>query len=168
MDNSEYYVDLLLKYKNKGLLVDSNLLLVYFIGNYCPEQIKKFKRTIQFTIQDYSAISKIINSFEKLITTPHILTEVYNLSNQLPEYIKTEYFSEFKRQVDILEEKYIPSRQICSLDYFVKLGLSDSAIVGLSNHKYLVLTVDFPLSGYLHKQKIDVINFNHIRKYFWK
>jgi len=160
--------DLFIKYKNKGVLIDTNILLVYFIGTYKPSYIEEFKRTKTFALEDFYTLTKIFDFFQKVITTSNILTEVYNLSNHLPQLFKNEYFDVFKKQVDVIDEHYIPSREICSFDYFNKVGLTDSAIIALSNHEYLVLIDDFKLSNYLQTHNIDVVNFNHIRYYFWK
>ncbi len=46
---------------------------------------------------------------------------------------------------------------------FSKFGLTDSAIIELVKEKYLVLTDDAILFQYLEKNRIDVINFTHLR-----
>ena len=76
-------------------------------------------------------------------------------------------FEVFKENMELLDEDYIESNKACIPDHFVKLGLTDSTIIELSKNKYLVLSVDFPLVGYLAKNNIDAINFNHIRTYHW-
>jgi len=158
---------LIFKYKNKGILPDSNILLVYFIGSYNDNLISSFKRTKTFTIEDFKTLSKIISFFGKVYTTPNILTEVGNLSNQLPEKTKIKYYDEFKNYVSLLNENYFESKVICNTSHFNKYGLTDSSIIELSQKKYLVLTDDFRLSNYLNTVGIDVINFNHIRMINW-
>ena len=105
--------------------------------------------------------------FSKVVTTPNILTEVSNLSNSLPERVKFNYFSEFARKVTILEEVYLESRQVCGILDFNKFGLTDSGIAYMLPQQYLVLTVYFPLAGYLQKIGVAVVNFNHIRTLNW-
>jgi len=39
--------------RSKGLLVDTNLLLLYIVGSLNPEKIARHKRTDKFTIEDY-------------------------------------------------------------------------------------------------------------------
>ena len=48
---------------------------------------------------------------------------------------------------------------------FPRFGLTDTAILLAAKGKYLVLTDDFPLAQYLQTEAIDVINFNHVRKW---
>jgi rRNA-processing protein FCF1 len=163
MDYLDYCSYLTIKYKNKGLLVDTNLLLVYFVGSYDIERPSTFKRTDKYTIDDYITIARLIDYFRLLLTTPHILTEVSNLSNQLPDKFKENYYQEFKKQVTVLKEIYEPSITICDCECFGRLGLTDSCISMISKGKYLVLTDDLPLSNHLRSLNIDVLNLNHIR-----
>ncbi|HEV7860178.1 MAG TPA: PIN domain-containing protein [Pyrinomonadaceae bacterium] len=158
-----YVKDLLSRYSNKGILIDTNLLLLYFVGKYKPSEIPKFKRTAAFEINDFRLLLSILRRFNRIVTTPNILTEVSNLSNQLPNNSKLAYNAEFASQVLRLDEKYIPSSDICSLDHFRKFGLTDSGIIESAKNQYLVLTDDFKLTNFLEKIKVDVINFNHIR-----
>ncbi len=159
---------LLSRYRSRGLLIDTNLLLLYFVGAYDPDRISKFKRTLIFTVEDFNTLSSIIRYFGKVVTTPNILTEVSNLSNQLPEDVKLKYYSEFTKQAAGLDEQYTAAEAICSLEHFKKFGLTDSGIINMVKDKYLVLTDDFRLSNYLQSVGIDVINFNHIRTLNWE
>jgi len=155
------------KYKNKGLLIDTNLLLVYFIGSYDRRRLSTFKRTIKYSLDDYAIITTFVEHFRVLVTTPHILTEVGNLSNALPDEFKENYYQEFKKQVTVLNEIYEPSIKICDCECFGRLGLTDSCITLLSKGKYLVFTDDLPLSSHLRSLNVDVLNLNHIKSKSW-
>ncbi len=164
--NGDYLNKILLKYRRKGLIIDANLLLVYFVGKYNPQQIQRFKRTRTYTVDDYTLLVRLFDYLSPLITTPNILTEVSNLSSQLPEPIRSSYFREFKKQILILEEDYRPSNDACRNPYFHRLGLTDSVIMDIARNEHLVLTDDLVLSNLLQKLRIDVINFNHIRGFY--
>lgn len=155
--------DLVSKHRAKGIVVDANLLLLYFLGSYDPERIPRYKRTRVYTIDDFRMLKRFLHQFASLVTTPNILTEVSNLSTQLPEDVRRSYFEEFMRQVGVLDEQYLPSDEVVQNDLFGHLGLTDTAIADLSKRSLLVLTDDFKLAGRLHSLEIDVINFNHIR-----
>lgn len=163
----DYYTELLYRYKNRGILIDTNLLLVYFVGSYDPTRIPKFKRTMAFTVEDFYTLSVVFGFFDKVVTTPNILTEVNSLSNQLPEDIRSLYYSEVPRYIAGLEEQYITSIRISSLEHFKKFGLTDSGIIDLVKDKYLVLTDDLKLVSYLQNVGIEAINFNNIRTLNW-
>lgn len=73
------------EYRPRGVLVDANILLLFFIGSYDTKLITRFKRTSRFTVRDYELVGNFLAAFERRITTPHILTEVSNLAGQLPQ-----------------------------------------------------------------------------------
>jgi rRNA-processing protein FCF1 len=158
---------LLLAYRSKGVLVDSNLLLLYFVGLLDPAKINSFKRTAMFSRADFDLLAKLLGYFRRVVTTPNILTEVSNLSNQLPEHVKDAHYSVFSKVVTSLDEHYVPSVRAVAPTHFSRFGLTDSAIQDLAQDKYLVLSDDLKLTLHLQMNGIDAINFNHIRVLNW-
>ena len=143
-----------------GLVIDTNLLLLYLMGVYDPKKISQFKRTQQFIEEDFRLLVKFIDLFDKakVVVTPHILTETTNLA---PNYT----FPILQTILESLQENMVESLKIINSDTtcFNKFGLSDTAIQHLAQQNYLILTDDFPLYHYLATKGHSVINFNHIR-----
>jgi rRNA-processing protein FCF1 len=156
------------KYKQKGILIDTNILLLWFVGTVNRERISKFNRTEKFVPEDYDTLLQILSEFNKIVTTPNILTEVNSLANQLGEPERSQCLSVFAEGVARLNESYLESTEVVTTDNFTKFGLTDCGIATLAKNKYLVLTDDFKLTNYLENIGIDTINFNHIRPYGWK
>jgi len=124
-----------------------------------------------YTEEDYSTLVNFLGHFEKVVTTPNILTEVSNLSGQLglTENLKQSYFEKFASGITLLlTEHYLSSAEIARMQEFKRFGLTDAGVVRLARGNYLVLTDDFRLSGYLKKAGVDVLNFNHIRVMNWE
>ena len=157
--------DSAIPFRKEGLLIDSNLLLLLFVGLYDRKRIEKFKRTSQFTLEDFELLSAFIRRFKEVATTPSILTEVSNLLGQLPEGLKNSFYRSFAYGLKSLHERYTPSRELGNENAFLQLGLTDTAILRAATRKYLVLTDDFRLAQYLSSQNVDVINFNHLRTF---
>ncbi len=155
------------RYRQAGILVDTNILLLFFIGAFDQSLIPRFKRTRQFTVEDYTTLISILGLFDKIVTTPHILTEVSNLSGQLGEPVRSEYFKKFSSGIILLEEENVAGRDVAQMQEFVRFGLTDSGIIRVTRGRYLVLTDDFRLSQYLQGAGVDVVNFNHIRVTNW-
>jgi rRNA-processing protein FCF1 len=151
----------------RGILVDTNLLLLYFVGLLDRNQVQRFKRTQQYTAGDHQTLVALLKRFDKVVTTPNILTEVSNLSGQLGEPLRSRYFSAFAREISLLTEHYIESTRLAEAEHFVPFGLADTAILSLGAAGHLVLTDDSPLTQRLQKIGADVINFNHIRTLAW-
>jgi len=159
--------NLITRYQKAGVIVDTNLLLLYFVGSYDAAAIPIFKRTRKYTTDDFHLLARFLSLFELVVVTPHILTEVSNLSHQLPEDILHALADVVTVKVQSLRETFRPSSELCRLPQFRTLGLADTAICDVSRSGYLVLTDDFPLSGNLRALGIDVLNFNHLRTIRW-
>lgn len=164
---NDYLRDVLVKYKNKGIVIDTNILLLWIVGEVNRARIVKFKRTQQFVPEDFDLLLEIISHFNQIITTPNILTEVNSLMNQLGEPERSQALAVFAQGIPQLNEKYLESQEIVTEESFVKFGLTDCGIVKIISNQYLVLTDDLKLYNYLIKKGIDAINFNHLRGYGW-
>jgi hypothetical protein len=99
--------------------------------------------------------------FQKIVTTPNILTEVSNLIGQLTDPEKSLCFNVLDTAK--LTEVYVPSDVVTSSVQFTRFGITDCGIEQIAKGSYLVLTDDFKLSNYLSTLQIDIINFNHLR-----
>jgi rRNA-processing protein FCF1 len=164
----DYYNDVIQKYRRSGILLDTNILLLYLIGTFDIGLIRKFKRTAnKFVTEDYITLSIILGYFTTVATTPNILTEVSNLSGQLATDLKPGCFARFAFMINYFEEHYIKSIDIAAQGEFQHFGLADTSIISLVTGRYLVLTEDFRLAQYLQNKGADVLNFNHIRTINW-
>lgn len=155
------------RYRRNGLLIDTNLLLLFFIGLFDTQKLSSFKCVQKFTVDDYLLLVEFSNRFERIVTTPNILTEVSNLSGQVNGKLKQNYFATFATKIDLLDECYVQSTEVGRAPEFVQFGITDVGIQQLANKTYLVLTDDFRLSQYLQSQSIDTINFAHLQNYEW-
>ncbi len=164
---SDYISQLIEGYKSRGILIDTNILLLWCVGTVNPKRISKFNRTEKFLPEDYKTLLKILQFFSKIVTTPQILTEVNSLVNQIGEPERSQCLQVLAEQMALLDEFYIASAEIGKTDKFTKYGLTDCGIVEVARNKYLVLTDDLTLAGYLGKIGIDTLNFNNIRPYGW-
>lgn len=155
---------LIRQYAPKGIIVDTNVLLLYFVGTLSRQRISQFKRTDQFSETDYDLLTKRLVNFRSVVATPNILTEVSSLINQLGEPERSACYRIFASKIDSLQEFYLPSREVASLDWpFWKYGLTDCGIAVLAQGQYLVLTDDLKAAIYLYGRGIDTINFNNLR-----
>jgi rRNA-processing protein FCF1 len=165
---SDDTIRLLGRYRTTGVLLDTNILLLYFVGLLDPHEITKFKRTNTFVIEDYYTLLAVLRFVSKPITTPNILTEVSNLLGQLPDHLKSRCFALFGQAIIELDERYFSSSAAAAMPECVKFGLTDTGITHLARTQHLVITDDFRLSMYLQSAGIDILNFNHLRLLNWK
>ncbi len=151
------------RYRSAGVLVDTNLLLLYFVGTCDRDQIERFRRTRdRFVAEDFETLMRVFRSFDTVVTTPHVLTEVSNLLGHLSGRTRTKCFGLFAQHVSLMNEKHTPARDLGGRPTFVKFGIADASIEDAAQG-YLVLTDEFPLANYLGSKGLDVLNFNNIR-----
>ena len=160
---NEYLEALIAKYRNRGLLIDSNLLILYFVGEFSRERIATHRRTKKFTVNDYFFVKAIVESFARKVTTPNILTEVSNLAGDIPDGLRLDFFRSMREHFELLDETHLSSKTAAASPTFLRFGLTDAVITEVANQRCLVLTDDFPLANYLSSIQADVINFNHYR-----
>lgn len=151
------------RYRSTGILLDTNLLLLYLIGLFDPDRIERFKRTEKFSYEDFQILSRIMRPFKIIWTLPHVLAEVNSLSGQLHSNILASFRENFKSQIELFEEASPTSINASQRPEFRYLGLTDAAIILESIGKCLVLTDDLPLYVALNKAGVDVLNFTAIR-----
>ena len=156
---------LLAKHRGGAVLVDSNLLLLFFIGEFQRDLIAKFKRLNTFTPEDYDTLAIVLKQFGKIVTTPNIVTEVSNLSGALQGNTRAAYYNSFALRLAVLNEKYVQSTEAVSTPVFRALGITASGISLIAKQGLLVLTDDFTLYQYMSGSGIDALNFNHVRSW---
>jgi rRNA-processing protein FCF1 len=154
------------KHRAKGVLVDTNLLVLFLVGRVNRQRILNFKRTGDFSIEDYDLLVRLIGWFGKLIATPHVLSQVSDLTDLTGKEL-TKIRELFKMLVENIEESYDTSRLLVGDPAFKRLGLTDAAIATVCSRGVLVLTADAQLHVALQERDIDALNFNHIRPLGW-
>lgn len=159
----------LAKYRRKGLLLDTNLLLLYFTGLVGPEFIETFKPTRNhgFKLADFELLTSIVDDFRVVVTTLHVLSEVSNHADRFKGDRHAAMCRIMAASIGVWTEEFQPAVELCGREEFRKFGLTDSAISATAHRKYLVMTVDFALAGHLTAAGVDVVNFNHLRPLAW-
>jgi hypothetical protein len=149
------------EYRGKRVLLDSNLLLLFLIGSYERSRIARFKRTSGFSERDFDILAGLMTAFRHMVTTPHVLTEVSNLANALPENLKPSWSEHFALRTASLIELFEPAAEVMREESFLPFGLTDAAIHRAATDT-LILTEDFRLSGFLNLRGVAVLNFKEL------
>jgi rRNA-processing protein FCF1 len=163
--NYDPVLSLLAKYKSRGAVVDTNLVLLLVVGTYNIERISGFKRTVQYTPQDFHLLSRVLARLDRRVTTPNIVTEADNLSRQLPENEHDAVSGVLTGLCSSFFEIYERTHDATADPLYSKLGLTDCVTMRLAKERLLVITDDFALANRIQKAGCDAININHIRKF---
>ena len=156
--------ELIARYRDRGILIDTNLMLLWLVGSFDIGKISRYKRTSAFTPEDFQALHRLAARFSNIVVTPNIWTEVSNLVGESGRKVfPYEFFAHFVRTFKDIGERYLPSNVAASEKCFAPLGLTDTVIVASCSGKYLVLTDDLNLYIELVSRGFDAVNFNHLR-----
>ena len=151
------------KFRDAGVLLDAQLLLLLLVGEYDRQQVQTFKRTRSRTaLEDLPQLRLLLAPRPKLLVTPHILTEVDNFADSLRA---AESFRGWLRDEVIghLFERSVRSQAAARETMFPRLGLADCSAVKLARARRLVVTKDVDLYIELNREQLPVINFHHLR-----
>lgn len=129
-------------YRRRGLLLDSNLLVLYAIGWVDTNLIRSFKRTASFSVADFVLLHALVEWFGALVTTPHVLTEVNGLLNALTEDDKPRVRGWMTLNVPLWTETPVPATVLTTTPAFLHLGLTDAALARLAQDGPLVMSTD--------------------------
>ena len=152
------------RYKNRGILVDSSLLVVYLVGSFDRRHLINCRAIkSSFTNNEFELLAKIIGLFDVVITTPHVLTEVSNLAGRLPVRLHVPFRTFLADVLKQLLEQNASAADLSSAPHFVRFGIADTAISLVAPGKYFVLTEEVALYSLLSANGVDVMNFNHVR-----
>ena len=160
--SNTYEEQLINAYINHGIVVDTNLLILDFVGHYNLSKIETFKRTKTYTTNDYLLLQKILSLFSKVIINQPILTESFNLIDSLNSGEDYALNQHLITRITQLRELAYSKEEILGMASFAKFGFADASIDHLSSY-YLILTDDLRLYGYLSSRGKPAINFNHLR-----
>ena len=144
------------------LALDSNLLLLLTIGSFEPQAINSFKRISSFSKDDLKLLQDTVSG-RRLLVTPHVLTEVSNLANGLPELLRQGFHRYLAVAVPTFTERYTESRNLCLSRVFQLFGMTDAALWSMAMGA-LVITEDGRLMDYLRRHGGSVMSLSELRE----
>jgi rRNA-processing protein FCF1 len=168
----DYIAGVVQKYKTKGIIVDTNLLILYIVGFYNIDYIERFARVKnkKYSKEDFGALARLISLFKVIFVTPQILAELSNLSfkNEKNRDFEDDNFNgylvEVIRIITGAKENFSPKEKLMDIAQFCKFGFTDISILDLAQQERLpVITDDLRLHHLLINLGVDSLNMNTIR-----
>ncbi len=148
----------------KQIILDTNLLVLLIIGLTDRRFIAKHKRTRSFEVEDFELLTNALANYDQIIVTPHILTEASNLISQTDEPTTSAVRATLLKLLESQKEEFEASVEIAKHNSFLRLGLTDCAILRLIKEDISLITSDLDLYLTAAKSNNNAINFNHLRQ----
>lgn len=144
------------------ILMDTNVLILYITGTTGRSIIPIHKRCSQFIEEDYDDLLALLGVDPEIILLPNVVTEASNLLAQIANPYKDAILNVLKAAVLVFSEDYVTSRVAVSRDEYVRLRLTDCALLSTTDAQFHLLTVDLDLYLAFLRAARPVTNFRHV------
>ncbi len=151
------------------LIVDTNTLLLFLIGNFDKDYLKECPLMLDngkcYTEKHFDLIQKIVSIFiNKIYITPHILSEVNMLTRKKIKAggkIK-DFFEKIVKQLEKCNEEQVGMEVILRNGGLIKFGFTDISLVeAASKNEWAIITDEIQL--YItYNEKLPVIYFSSV------
>lgn len=167
MSLQEHLIGYAQKYRSTGVMLDTNLLLLYVFSRFLPDMIGT-SRLAAYDSDSADLLQQYLVRFERILTTAHVLAETSNLARQMVKGEKWKVMSEAVFPLFCLPERsalkpLVVITETINPMHFSKLGLTDAALAH-SAASHLLLTADFDLYCEVVSNGKDAVNFTHMRE----
>ena len=149
-----------------GYFVDANLLVLLVVGNVDQDLIAKHGRLEEYTAEDYVTLLDLLSQTRQsqIYVTPNTLTEASNLLSQHREPERSLILERLQILIEDSSEIVVKSIQASRNYTFVRLGLTDAALLEAISEEIPLLTVDLDLYlAALENGSENSVNFTHFR-----
>ena len=163
------YAELLVdKFAGRGVLIDTNLLLLFAIGSYDKEIIDRgdFNRLSAYTLEDFNLLRGLMSLFRQCVTTAHVLSEVSNWIGYMPREQEIDCLKNFQKAFKAFVELQVDSLATSTHARFCFLGLTDTAMALVAD-QFLIVTDDARFVAHLNEMGLEALNINHLRQELW-
>ena len=162
---------LLARHAPRGLLIDTNLLLLLTVGLLDRGLVPRFHRTRGYTAEDFDLLARFAGLFTRLVVTPQVLAEISNLAASIKEPRLSEYYLHLSPLLQNAREDHVPKDRLLAEEWgglLPKLGFTDVSIIEAAREGgYLILTDDLKAAEYARRAGCGAVNFNHLRAESW-
>ena len=146
------------------VLLDANLLVLYVAGCTNVKIIAAHKR-LRFTydVSDFRLLRRTISSHDRLVLTPNTMTEASNLLAQIPGQYQADLRRGMKDMAATGMEIPIKSADALNDPDYLRLGLTDAAILTVLSDQVALLTADLDLYLAALKRGHRATNLRHLK-----
>ena len=102
----------------RDVIVDSNIFILFLAGQINENKIERYTRNSLYTREDYYFLINILSNYDRIITSPNILTEVDNILNRITGEDKYKYLLLVKSIYKQTIEKYIETETVAKNWFF--------------------------------------------------
>ncbi len=148
----------------RAILIDANLLVLLTVGLVRMDLIGKHRRTKGYNRSDFELLRDLLGSAPVLILLPNVVTETSNLIAGYGEPDRSKLLRQLKALVSDHAESYVASREACSSEDFLRLGVTDAALLIYDSERSEIYTDDLDLYLAAGRRAVACVYFTHERE----
>jgi len=142
-----------------SVVIDTNVFILLIIGMINPKKIPDNKRTSIYNETHYNKLVDILAKYDKVYTSPNIVTEIDNLLNKTSGEDRYKYFKIIQEIINKSTEKYLASSEVVKNWYFQNVGITDSIVLLLGADSDLLISGDSEVCDYARSMGINTFDF---------
>jgi predicted nucleic acid-binding protein len=143
----------------RDVIIDTNIFILFLAGQINENKIQNYTRNSLYTKEDYYFLLNIVVNYDRIITSPNILTEVDNILNRITGEDKYKYLIIVKNIYKQTIEKYIETEAVSKNWFFDTLGITDASILMMAKECELLISGDSSLCDYAKSLNIKTFDF---------
>jgi rRNA-processing protein FCF1 len=156
------------RFHRKGIVVDTNMLLVYLVGLCHRPSVAQVLPSRAYSTRDFDLLSGILQRFSRIIVTPAVLSQVSDLAGNRLDGVRLAALRQLmatRLPGSSFSERLVPLNVVTDAGSFVPFGFADATIETIASEGFPVFTDDAALYDYLARRGAKVFNYNHVRMF---
>ncbi|MDA0204562.1 MAG: hypothetical protein O3A53_09910 [Acidobacteria bacterium] len=150
---------------NRAVLLDTTVFILWLVGRTDRSYIRNHNALSAYTENDFDLLVDYLRGSEQLLVTPHVLAETSNLAKRILPPARDAIYLFFREIVEKLNEVSEASSVAMKRTEFVRLGLTDAALLdAASSADVTLLTADLGLYLAALNSGYKAVNFAHLQE----
>ena len=146
----------------KAILIDTSLLLLLIVGLTDRRLIDRHKRLGDYDEDGFDLLVEKLREFSEVVLTPNTLTETSNLLRMIGDPDRESLTHTLRDYIQGHTERYIRSEEASNEASFIRLGLTDAALMRASREQMVLLSADHKLYLAATEEGFEALNFAHL------
>ena len=135
------------------------------VGSTHRSYIRAHKALSAYSEQDFDLLVDYLRGSKRLLVTPHVLAETFNLARRILPPARDAIYVFFREIVENLNEVSEASSVAMKRTEFVRLGLTDAALLdAAAGAEITLLTADLDLYLAALSSGYRAVNFAHLQE----
>mgnify|MGYP000992917730 CR=1 FL=1 len=150
-----------------GILIDTNLLLLWVVGACDRGLVGRHKRLHgRYDADDFDLLAGLLGRYAAVCLTPGTLAECSNLLRQTDPHNRRRLMTQLAQLVTASPERHLAAARVVDTPAFISLGVADATLAELASAAMPLLTDDLQLYlAVLARTPDAAVNFSQLRRF---